>query len=348
MVEISVLIPSHNVEKYIRKCLDSLINQTFEDMEIICIDDGSTDKTLKIINEYAQKDTRIKVYQNEENKGIAYTRNHLLKLAKGKYIYFLDSDDYIVLDALEKLYNLAEEKSLDLLIFKLQNFKNLSGRKYERLFDEMYYLERLVKDNVFTFEDVKEYAAEMCVNLQAKFYKRELIEDIEFLNGYIFEDVPFFLESLIKAERVYFLPEPLCHKRDRRKSIMTTFNEKYLDYIDIMFYTNDVAKAYDKYEEMKPYLYQHIIRTNQYMLFRLGISTRQTYYKKMKNEYILHKNEIEDVYEDLYYKYQVIYDVTLKSNNYFTQQIRMSYLYLKNIKKVLEELKKERSMWHPR
>ena len=76
---------------------------------------------------------------------------------------------------------------------------------------------------------------------------------------------------------------------------MTTFNKKYLDYIDIMFYVNDVARAYGKYEELKPYLYQHIIRTNQYMLSRLGIRTKWAYYEKMKKDYILHKKEIEDV-----------------------------------------------------
>ena len=347
MVKISVIVPSYNNEKFIKKCLDSILNQTFKDMEIICIDDKSTDKTLHIINEYALKDSRIKVYQNEKNNGIAYTRNRSLKLAKGKYLYFLDSDDYIELYTLEKLYNLAEDKSLDLIIFKMLNFKNLTGRKYKRLFDEMYYLERLVKDNVFTFEDVKEFAPEMCVNLQGKFFKRELIQDIKFLNGYIFEDVPFFLEALIKSERTYFLLEHLCHKRDRRNSIMTTFNKKYLDYIDIMFYVNDVARAYGKYEELKPYLYQHIIHTNQYMLSRLGIGTKWAYYEKMKKDYILHK-EIEDVYDELYYKYQAIYDSTIKSNNFITQQIRISYLFLKNKKKVWEEEKIERSMWHPR
>ena len=103
VVEISVLIPSHNVEKYIRECLDSIVNQTFKEMEIICIDDGSTDSTLDILNEYALKDSRIRVYENKENKGVGYTRNYLLSLAKGKYIYFMDSDDYLELDAFEKV-----------------------------------------------------------------------------------------------------------------------------------------------------------------------------------------------------------------------------------------------------
>ena len=204
MVEISVLIPSHNVEKYIRECLDSIVNQTFKEMEIICIDDGSTDSTLDILNEYALKDSRIRVYENKENKGGGYTRNYLLSLAKGKYIYFMDSDDYLELDAFEKVYKLAEEKRLDMTLFKIIHFNNKTKKEFESNYTEMNYLERKIGDNVFTFEDVKEFAPEMCVNLQGKFFKRELIQDIKFLNGYIFEDVPFFLEALIKSERTYF------------------------------------------------------------------------------------------------------------------------------------------------
>ena len=129
MVKISVLIPSYNVEKYIRECLDSIVNQTFEDMEIICIDDRSTDSTLDILNEYALKDSRLRVYENKENKGVSYARNYLLNLAKGKYIFFMDSDDYLELDALEKAYNLTEEKSLDILMFKIRHFNNKTKKR---------------------------------------------------------------------------------------------------------------------------------------------------------------------------------------------------------------------------
>ena len=347
MVEISVIIPTYNVEKYIRECLDSAINQTFDDIEIICIDDNSTDRTLDILNEYALKDSRIRVYQNDENKGIAYTRNLSLTLANGKYIYFLDSDDFIELFALERLYNLVEEKSLDIIIFKLLNFKNHSRRKFKIPYTEMYYLERRIGDRIFNLNDVIDLASEICVNLQGKLFRRDLIQDIEFPNGYIFEDYPFFFEALIKAKRVYFLREHLCLKRDRKGSIITTHNEKYLDFIDMMFYTIDIAKKYEKYDELKPYLFQHMIRFNLYQLVKLNPRISQLYFKKMKREYILHKNEIEEVYDDLYYKYQLTFNACLKSDNYITFLIRICYLFLKNIKQTFREMKTERKMWKP-
>ena len=345
MVEISVIIPTYNVEKYIWECLDSAINQTFEDIEIICIDDKSTDKTPEIINEYALKDSRIRAYANDENKGIAYNRNYSLSLAKGKYIYFLDSDDYIELDALEKLYKLAEEKSLDMIMFKVIHFKNLTKREFKSVYTEMHYLEKPMKDKIFNYEDVKEFAAEICVNLPGKLFKRDLIKDIEFPNGYIFEDVPFFLEALIKAKRVYFLQEHLCHKRDRRKSIMTTYDEGYLDLMDINEFTVDAAKRHGKYEELRPYLFQFFIRTNQYMVWRLGLRMRFNFFKKMKEYYVRNKNEIDEVYDEIYLKYQAMYDSSLKSSNYIAYELRLNYLFIKNIKKVRKERKMEDLMW---
>ena len=345
MVEISVLIPTYNVEKYIRECLDSAVNQTFEDIEIICIDDKSTDRTLEIINEYALKDSRIRVYENNEHKGVSYTRNCLLNLAKGKYIYFLDSDDYVELEALERLHSLAEEKSLDMIIFRMKNFKDLGRREFRSYYTEMYYLERAVGNRIFTFEDIKEFAVDLCVILPGNLFKSDLIQDIEFPNGYIFEDNPFFFEALLKARRIYFLREYLYHKRYRKKSIMRTGNENYLDFIDIMELIYDIAKRYDKYEELKPYLFQFFICTNNYRIWNLDLKTRFKYFEKMKENYIRNRNEIEEVYDEIYFKYQAMYESCLKSSNYIAYELRLRILYIKNIRQVLKERKMEDLMW---
>ena len=100
MPEISVVIPFYNVQKYLKQCLDSVVNQTFNDIEIICIDDGSSDSSLDILNEYAKKDDRFKIL-TQENKGPSYTRNRGIDTAQGKYLYFMDSDDYIEPESLE-------------------------------------------------------------------------------------------------------------------------------------------------------------------------------------------------------------------------------------------------------
>ena len=111
MVAISVIIPVYNVEKYLGRCLDSVVNQTFTDIEIICINDGSSDNSLEILKRYAQRDRRIKIF-TQENSGLSASRNVGMKYASGDYIYFIDSDDYLVKTAFEELYKIATINNL--------------------------------------------------------------------------------------------------------------------------------------------------------------------------------------------------------------------------------------------
>ena len=104
MPQISVIIPVYNVEKYLRQCLDSVINQTFKDIEIICVDDCSTDTCLNILEEYAKKDNRFKIIRLNQNSKQGYARNRALEIAQAPFIMFLDSDDYLNEDAIEILY----------------------------------------------------------------------------------------------------------------------------------------------------------------------------------------------------------------------------------------------------
>ena len=113
MPKVSVIIPIYNTEKYLRKCLDSVCNQTLSDIEIICVNDCSTDNSLEILEEYASKDNRIKLIDFKENKGAAVARNAGIDEAKGEYIGFVDSDDFIDLDFYEKLYNKAVKSGAD-------------------------------------------------------------------------------------------------------------------------------------------------------------------------------------------------------------------------------------------
>ncbi len=115
MIKVSVIIPVYNVELYLRECLDSIINQTLKEIEIICIDDNSTDNSYSILEEYSKKDSRIFLLRNNENMGIGYTRNFGQKQAKGDYIYFVDPDDYISLNFLEDLYNTAKKYDVDIV-----------------------------------------------------------------------------------------------------------------------------------------------------------------------------------------------------------------------------------------
>ena len=129
-VKVSVIVPVYNVEKYLKDCLDSVVNQTLEDIEIICVNDGSTDNSLAILEEYAEKDSRIKII-TQENKGLGGARNTGLYHANGEYISFIDSDDWIELNTFEELYNMSKNLDLDMLMFQMKVFNIETGEFIE-------------------------------------------------------------------------------------------------------------------------------------------------------------------------------------------------------------------------
>ena len=117
MVKVSIIIPVYNVEKYLEDCLKSVINQSLKDIEIICVNDGSTDRSFDILNKYAVMDNRITVINNSKNYGLSYSRNQGIQYSHGEYIYFLDSDDMITQEAMEELYNISKQDALDAVFF---------------------------------------------------------------------------------------------------------------------------------------------------------------------------------------------------------------------------------------
>ena len=203
MVEISVIIPVYNVENYLKECLDHIINQTFRDIEIICINDGSTDSSPDILKDYASKDKRIRII-SQENIGLAATRNKGIELAMGDYIYFMDGDDYLDLSALDKLYALSKKHDPDFIMFKLRNFNDKTKENIDDDYYNMPHLKKKVGGNLFNYNDVEDIALKLAVNAPGNFYKRQFISDLRFPEGLLFEDNVFFTHALFEAQKILF------------------------------------------------------------------------------------------------------------------------------------------------
>ena len=133
---VSVIVPIYNVEKYLAECVDSILGQTFQDMEIILVDDGSLDSSGQMADDYAARDKRVKVI-HKENGGLSSARNAGMKIARGEYIYFCDSDDYISLDAIEILYETATKNDLDMVLFNGDSFVDKSDAENDALMRKM-------------------------------------------------------------------------------------------------------------------------------------------------------------------------------------------------------------------
>lgn len=169
MKEISIILPVYNVEKYLAQCLDSIVNQTFKDFECICVNDGSTDNSLSILQKYAQKDKRFKII-TQENKGLSGARNAGIKTAKSKYLTFIDSDDWVTENYLEVLYNKIEETKSDIVRasykFYFQEKNTYESSKIREI--------HKIKHNTDIERLYKGYAGAF---VWAKIYKTSLIEN---------------------------------------------------------------------------------------------------------------------------------------------------------------------------
>ena len=167
-IKVSVIIPVYNTENYLRACLDSVVNQTLRDIEIICVNDGSTDNSLSILKEYAEKDSRI-VLINQKNAGVSVARNNAIAVAKGEYLAFLDSDDWFELDAMEAAYSKISQDKTDVVIFGVKTFvedkyhhdgnieqieKCIQGTNTS---DDFLNLQTLVWDKLFKTEFIRKY-----------------------------------------------------------------------------------------------------------------------------------------------------------------------------------------------
>ena len=215
MVTISIIIPVYNVEKYLRECLGSILNQTFTDFEVICVNDGSTDSSLKILKEYSQKDSRFKII-NQENQGAGATRNNGLKYAQGEFVQFLDSDDYFEPTMLEEMYNKAREFDADLVVCSCKKV-NEFGEIIENSNPQWpIKLEAVPLNKVFNWKDFPEDILWMfCVIPWNKLCKREMLvkNDIDFQNISSSNDVAFGHKVKICAEKIVVFDRQLINYR---------------------------------------------------------------------------------------------------------------------------------------
>ena len=223
MDKISVIVPAYNAEKTIGKCLETLVNQTYDNMEIIVIDDGSKDGTLKILKDYQKKYPNKFIIISRENKGIGYTRNEGIKKATGKYLGFIDSDDYVELEMYEHLLEHMRKTKSDIVVCDYYQF------------DEN---KRIIK-KVTDFEPTTLLNSPNLINEintapWNKLYKKEIFDDIEYPENLKYEDLSTVLFALLKANKIAKLNEPLVDYYINMNGETQTYNYKIFDIFDVL------------------------------------------------------------------------------------------------------------------
>lgn len=252
--KVSVVVPIYNVEPYLERCIQSLLNQSLKDIEIILVDDGSPDRSPKMCDEYAQKDSRIKVI-HKRNAGLGYARNSGLEIATGEYVAFIDSDDYIAPNMYEKLYNTAKKNNNDILFcgFKKEFKPNafLLIKECETYIDYKgkEQINQLILDFIAAPPHYKnEYIHDMSV--WHSIYKRKIISDnnIKFLSerDYASEDIPFQIEILSHCYNVGFIPDIFYTYCYNQGSLTKSFNITKFEKIKNLYYLlSEKSRPYD-------------------------------------------------------------------------------------------------------
>ncbi|MDR3301167.1 MAG: glycosyltransferase [Spirochaetaceae bacterium] len=244
---VSVLIPLYNCEDYLAECLDSISSQTYKNLEIILINDGSTDSSGEIARRYAQKDKRIKFF-SQENKGIAETRNRTLDSATGDYIMFLDSDDYVSHDIVEKLYAGISENDCDVSV---SDYENVFESGYNPTFMATV---RTALTGVEPVEKVLyDYCNNMIINISAlwaKMYKRELFDNLRFRKDVVIAEDMFIMTDLyLRCKKIYLCQDKMYFYRLRSSSIThlkIPTDRHYRDFFDATKYkiTQPIAHGF--------------------------------------------------------------------------------------------------------
>ena len=284
MSEISVIIPVYNVEKYLKECLNSISNQSFRDLEIICVNDGSTDNSLDILKNHAENDDRVTII-TQENQGLGAARNRGFHHATGNYVYFIDSDDYLELDALEKLHENAISNQSQMVLFMYQTVdengivkKRNSGFNIYKIFGDIDY-----NNFSFTYDDVRKYIMNSSFSACLKLYKKDFVDNIDFSfpAGVSFEDIPVHVRVMLEAKSMSFVPESLYNYRTNPDSIINS-NANCFD----IFTNIDLVEEYliesDHYDELEnEFIFFKIVQISQY----LEDNASEEYFSKAKEEF---------------------------------------------------------------
>lgn len=232
---LSVIIPVYNIEPYLRKCIESVLNQTYTNMEVILIDDGSTDGSGAICDEYQSKDRRVKVF-HKENGGQSTARNWGLRIATGEFLGFVDADDYIETDMYESLLREMDE---DVDIVTCGTFIDFPENQHSQNKLAYYISKRQKFDNISAIEELLRYNI-FCYSVCDKIFRKKLFDNIRFPEGRTCEDLPVAYALFAKSRNVVHLGQPKYHYFQRDNS--TSRQDFYYRRIDFVLFAGEICK----------------------------------------------------------------------------------------------------------
>ena len=282
MSVISVILPVLNGEKYISKAIESVLEQSFSDFELIIVNDGSTDNTANIINSFI--DSRIRII-NQSNQGPGAARNNALETVDSDYVMFLDSDDWYHPEALEIAYGEATKYDTDLTFFQMINYND--GEVYENDWFDLKTFDESFENRAFSPDETPGSIFDLSVGVCQKIYKTDFLKAINarFPEGIFFEDMPFFYYVYLKAERISIIKRHLYYRRKHDESITHVVDEKFLDTVAAGQVLMDIFIKNGWYDAYKYDLLAYKINGPRFALRDLPLNCKNGMFNLIKKDY---------------------------------------------------------------
>ncbi|MBQ2831191.1 glycosyltransferase family 2 protein [Methanobrevibacter sp.] len=316
MVKVSVIMPVYNAEDYLEDAIGGILNQTLDDWELICVDDGSADSSLEILNEFASNDSRIKVY-HQENRGGGAARNVALTHTTGEYLYCMDADDSIEPYALEECYEIATQKDLDFIIFQANNY-DVDTDTYNnfRIF-RMDNIADKVGESIFSYRDLGDLIFDTSSTPWCKFYNLDFVKrtGAQFAEGLIFHDNIFWWEILLNGERIYFYRKYLYTRNNHSKSSTGAGDRRYLDAIPISNMIWDIFFRYGQFDNYRKGLGMRKFDKVLHWYDRIQEDLKEEYFQAMKEDY-------EKIAEDKEFCDNFVPEISKKSKDIFLNTLK--------------------------
>lgn len=301
--KVSIIMPVYNSENYLRQNIDSILKQTYSELEIILVNDGSTDRSESIIQEMQQEDDRI-IYQYQENQGAPIARNKGLDIATGDYIYLIDSDDYLPKDSIENMILASHKYNSDLIIGQFDMVNDVDDYLRSTTFAEQLGIE-------FGKKHEKELIALVLPFPGNKLYRADVIKNngVRFADVKLAQDVNFFLKALLFTDKPIVIKDTVYYYRMREGSISHTYNSKILEVIRSI---DDVEKFYRKHDAYDEQLFSNVRFLHYYFQFSKTpkianraeqVSTAGILKEKLKE--IPKEHLHEPILKNLYWKAQI-------------------------------------------
>lgn len=277
MKKISIIVPIYNTERYLEKCLQSLTNQDYKNIEIILVNDGSDDSSLDICNKYKNKDDRIIVI-DKEHTGVSDTRNIGIKNATGDYIGFVDSDDYIDKDMFKKLIDGAEKYKCDISMCDLIETYSMNDEIKEYQLEYIQMNKKQALEQLLYDKNIGNY-------IMVKLFKRELFDGIQFPFGKLYEDISTSYKLFGKANNILYIPIPMYHYYQRSDSIVNNITRESIQHY--------IIAVFERYYDLKNN-YKDLDLYNVYSI--VNVIVKMSIWAIGIQDYELFNNEIYDYY----------------------------------------------------